>query len=236
VNRSLIIILLCLPRLSEAQPELGLSLKAGLNAAMWDGKQRYERKFGVPGGLTGDLRWSFGPRFSLGAQLALLYMPRGTESFDRTTGELLAVVRQRYFDIAVAFRPEARVGSVGVYFLLGGSWSILLNANAVDDRGRELSVLYRRHDVALLAGLGGALHLPSHRLGPFRLDTVLLEARYDRGLLDFVSASDISRKNRTASVMLGVSFALGPKAAALPAPHSSAPMTSSMHTRSLRSQ
>ena len=213
MSKLALVILLCLPRLSEAQPELGLSLKAGLNAAAWDGEQHYEHKYGFSGGLAGDLRWPFGARFSLGAQLALLYMPRGTESFDRTTGELLAIIRQHYFDIAVAFRPEARVGSVGGYLLLGGSWSILLNANAVDDMGREISVLFRRHDVALLAGLGGALHLPSHRLGPFRLDTVFLEARYDRGLLDFIPADDSSRKNRTTSLMLGVSFALGAKAA-----------------------
>ncbi|HWO23551.1 MAG TPA: outer membrane beta-barrel protein [Kofleriaceae bacterium] len=212
MNRlALIIILLCLPRLSEAQPELSLSLKAGPNAAAWD-SELAEHKYGFSGGLAGDLWWPLRARFSLGAQMALLYVPRGTKGFDPTTGEFLATFRQHYFDTAVAFRPEARVGSVGVYLLLGGSWSILLNANAVDYRGRKDDVDLRRHDVALLAGLGGALHLPSHRLGPFRLDTVFLEARYDRGLLDFIP-DDGSRKNRTASLMLGVSFALGSKAA-----------------------
>jgi hypothetical protein len=211
MNRvTLIIIFLCLPRLSEAQPELSLSLKAGPNAAAWD-REYHEHVYGFSGGLAGDLRWPFGARFSLGAQIALLYMPRGTESFSRMTGELLATVRQHYFDMAVAIRPEARVGSVGVYLLLGGSWSILLNANAVDFLGRKDDFDIRRHDLALLAGLGGALHLPSHRLGLFRLDTVFLEARYDRGLLDFIPADDSSRKNRTTSLMLGVSFALGSK-------------------------
>jgi hypothetical protein len=212
MNRiTLAIILLCLPRLSEAQPdELSLSLKAGANAAAWD-SEFAEHKYGFAGGLAGDLRW-FRARFSLGAQMALLYMPRGTKGFDPTTGEFLATFRQHYFDTAVAFRPEARVGSVGVYLLLGGAWSILLNANAVDYRGRKVNVDIRRHDVALLAGLGGALHLPSHRLGPFHLGTVFLEARYDRGLLDFIP-DDGSRKNRTTSLMLGVSFALGSKAA-----------------------
>jgi hypothetical protein len=211
VNRLLVIILLCSTRLSEAQPEPSLSLKAGPNAAAWDG-ERHEHIYGFSGGLAGDLRWPFGAGFSLGGQLALLYVPRGTESFSQMTGELLATVHQHYFDMAVAIRPEARVGSVGVYLLLGGSWSILLNANAVDDRGRRVDVDLRRHDVALLAGLGGALHLPSHRLGSFRLDTVFLEARYDRGLLDFIPADDSSRKNRTTSLMLGVSFVLGSKA------------------------
>jgi hypothetical protein len=205
-----------LPRLSKAQPEPSLSLKAGPNAAVWN-LERHEHTFGFSGGLAGDLRWPFGAGFTLGAHMALLYMPRGTESFSEITGELLATVRQHYFDIAVAIRPEARVGSVGVYLLLGGSWSILLNANVVDDRGRKVDVDIRRHDVALLAGVGGALHLPSHRLGPFRLGTVFLEARYDRGLLDFNPADDSSRKNRTTSLMLGVSFALGSKAA-VPSP------------------
>jgi hypothetical protein len=208
---ALIIVLLCLPRLSEAQPEPSLSLKAGPDAAVWD-REHHEHNYGFSGGLAGDLRWPFGARFSLGAQMALLYMPRGTEQFSPNTGEFLATYRQHYFDIAVAIRPEARVGSVGVYLLLGGSWSILLNANVVDEMGRKNDRDFRRHDVALLAGLGGALHLPPHRLGPFRLGTVFLEARYDRGLLDFVRG-DNSAKNRTTSLMLGVSFALGSKAA-----------------------
>ena len=213
MNRlAIIIILLCLPRLSEAQPELSLSLKAGSNAAVWD-REHHEHNYGFCGGLAGDLRWPLGARFSLGAQMALLYMPRGTESIDPTTGEFVATFRQHYFDIAVAIRPEARVGPVDVYLLLGGSWSILLmNAYSVDYLGRKDDRDFRRHDMALLAGLGGALHLPSHRLGPFRLGTVFLEARYDRGLLDFLP-DDGSAKNRTTSLMLGVSFALGSKAA-----------------------
>jgi hypothetical protein len=212
MNRfAVIIFLLCLPRSSEAQPELSLSLKAGPNAAVWD-REHHEHIYGFSGGLAGDLRWPFGARFSLGAQMALLYMPRGTEVIDPFTGEFLGTIRQHYFDIAVAIRPEARVGSVGVYLLLGGSWSILLNANFVDEMGTKEDRDLRWHDVTLLAGLGGALHLPSHRLGPFRLGTVFLEACYDRGLLDF-ARSDNTVKNRTTSLMLGVSFALGSKAA-----------------------
>jgi hypothetical protein len=212
MNRlALIIIIISLPRLSEAQPELSLSLKAGPDAAVWD-RAHHEHNYGFSGGLAGDLRWPFGARFSLGAQLALLYMPRGTEAVSPTTGEFLATFRQNYFDIAVAIRPEVRVGSVGVYLLLGGSWNILLNAYSVDYMGRKDDRDFRRHDVALLGGIGGALHLPSHRLGPFRLDTVFLEARYDRGLLHLDHADDSSPKNRTTSLMLGVSFALGSKA------------------------
>jgi hypothetical protein len=211
MNRfALIIILLCLPRLSEAQPELSLSLKAGPNAAIWD-REHHDHKYGLSGGLAGDLRWPLEGRFSLGGRLALLYVPRGTKSISPTTGEFLGTFHQHYFDMAVAVRPEARVGSVGVYLLLGGSWSILLSANKVDDRGRKDDVDARRHDVALLAGLGGALRLPSHRLGPFRLGTVFLEARYDRGLLHLDRADDSSPKNRTTSLMLGLSFVLGSK-------------------------
>jgi hypothetical protein len=209
MNRLALITLLCLPRFSEAQPELSLSLKAGPNAAVWD-REHHEHSYGFSGGLAGDLRWPFRARHSLGAQIALLCMPRGTEVISPNTGES-ATFRQHYFDIAVAIRPEVRVGSVGVYLLLGGSWNILLNAYSVDVLGRKDDVVFRRHDVALLAGLGGALHLPSHRLGPFRLGTVFLEARYDRGLLDFLP-DDNSAKNRTTSLMLGVSFALGSKA------------------------
>jgi hypothetical protein len=233
MNRlALVAILLCLSHLSEAQPELSLSLKAGPNAAVW-GREPDEHNYGFCGGLAGGLRWPLGARFSLGAQVALLYMPRGTELFDRVTGEFGGTYRQHYSDIAATIYPEVRFGLIGVYLLLGGSWSILLNANAVDFLGRKRDVDLRRHDVALLAGLGGALHLPSHRLGPFRLGTVFLEARYDRGLLDFAPEEDLSLKNRTTSLMLGVSFALGSKAAV---PPPSDPAASSTHTRSLRSQ
>src|SRR5215207_3897920 len=116
-------ILICLPRLSEAQPEPSLSLKAGPNAAIWD-RGHHDHKYGLSGGLASDLRWPSGGRFSLGGHLALLYVPRGTKSFSSTTGEFLGTYYQHYLDIAVAFRPEVRVGSVDVYLLLGGSWSI----------------------------------------------------------------------------------------------------------------
>jgi hypothetical protein len=208
----LIIILLCLPCLSEAQPELSLSLKAGPNAAIWD-REHHEHKYGFSGGLASDLRWPFGTRFSLGAQMALLYTPRGTESIDPFTGMFLGTWRQRYFDIAVAFRSAARVGPTNLYLLLGGGWNLLLRATreSVNTPGWKEDVTegFSRHDLTLLVGAGVSVRLPSKKLGPFRLGTVFLEARYDRGLLDFVRADDSSAKNRTTSLMLGVSLALG---------------------------
>lgn len=198
-----VIIVLCLARPSEAQPELSVSLKAGPDAAVWD-RAHHEHTYGFTGGAAGDLLWPVGSRLSLGGQLAMLYVPRGTEFIDQITGESLGPVRQHYFDVSAALRPQARVGSFSAYFLLGGSWSILVDAYS-DTR----DLTFRRHDVALLVGLGGALHLPSRRLGPFRLGTVFLEARYDRGLLDFTHEDDSSAKNRTTSLMFGISFALG---------------------------
>lgn len=220
MNRlALAIMFLCLPCLSEAQPELSLSLKAGPNAAVWD-REHHEHKYGFSGGLAGDARWPFGARFSLGAQMALLCMPRGTEAIDPFTGEFLGTFRQRYFDIAVAFRPAARIGPTNIYLLLGGGWNLLLRATreSVNTPGWKEDVTdgFSRHDLSLLVGAGVSAHLPSKKLGPFRLSTVFLEARYDRGLLDF-ARSDNSVKNRTTSLMLGVSFALGSKAA-VPSP------------------
>jgi hypothetical protein len=217
MNRlTLIIILFCLPRLSKAQPELNLSLKAGPNAAVWD-REHHEHKYGFSGGLAGDLRWPFGARFSLGAQMALFYMPRGTEVIDLTNGEFLGAFRQHYFDIAVAFRPAARIGPTNLYLLLGGSWNLLLRATreSVNTPGwkEDVTYGYSRHDLTFLVGAGVSVHLPAKRLGPFRLGTVFLEARYDRGLLNLDRADDSSPKNRATSLMLGVSFALGSKAA-----------------------
>lgn len=206
-----VIILLCLARSSEAQPELSFALKAGPNAAIWD-RAHHDHKYGLSGGLAADLLWPFGERFSLGGQIALLYVPRGTKSISPSTGELIGTFRQHYFDVSVAIRPEARVGPAGIYLLVGGSWSILQSATRTSEpSGVKDDVDYRRNDVALLAGIGSALHLSSHRLGPFRLGTVFLEVRYARGLIDFVREDDSSAKNRTTSLMLGASFVLGSK-------------------------
>ena len=217
---ALIIILFCWPRLSEAQPELSLSLKAGPNAAV-SGREENEHRYGFSGGLAGDLRWPFGARFSLGAQMALLYVPRGTKVISPNTGEYLGTFRLHYFDIAVAFRPAARIGPTNLYLLLGGGWNLLLRATreSVNTPGlkEDVTDAFSRHDLTLLVGAGVSVRLPSKKLGPFHLGTAFLEARYDRGLLDFIRADDSSAKNRATSLMLGVSFALGSKAA-VPSP------------------
>jgi hypothetical protein len=217
MNRlSFIVILVGLPHLSEAQPEPSLSLKAGPNAAVWD-REHHEHKYGFSGGLAGDLRWPFGARFSLGVQTGLLYMPRGTQLIDPFTGGFLATWRQHYFDIAVAFRPAARVGPTDLYLLLGGGWNLLLRATreSVNTPGWKEDVTdgFSRHDLTLLVGAGVSVHLPSKKLGPVRLGTVFLEARNDRGLLDIIPADDSPPENRATSLMLGMSFALGSKEA-----------------------
>jgi hypothetical protein len=163
-------------------------------------------------------------------------MPRGTEAFGQLTGEYLGTFRQYYFDIAVAFQPATHMGPANLYLLLGAGWNLLLRATreSVNTPGRKDDVTddFNRHDLTLLVGAGASLALPSKKLGPFHLGAVFLEARYDRGLLDFVRGEN-SGRNRTTSLMLGVSFALGSKAAV---PPPSDPVASSTHTRSLRSQ
>lgn len=200
-----ILVVLFWARLSNAQPELSISLKGGSSAAVWN-REAHNHTYGLSGGLAGDLVWPIGSRFSLGGQLALLYVPRGTESISSMTGEFLGAFRLHYFDVSAALRPQVRVGSFSAYFLLGSSWGILLDAYS---ETRNVTDLLRRHDVALLAGMGGAFDLPRRGFGPFRLGTVFLEARYDRGLFDIEPAEDSSIKNRTTSIMLGLSFALG---------------------------
>jgi hypothetical protein len=194
-----------------AQPELSVALKGGPNAATVNRENR-THKYGISGGLAGSLQWSLRDRLSLGVQIGLLYTPRGAETVRE--GEYLGTVRERYFDVTVAFRPDLRLGPTSIYLLLGSSWSLLLNAtNYSESSGttRDVTALASRHDVALLAGVGIALHLPAKKLGPFCLETVFLEGRHDRGLIDVDEDPDLSAKNRNTSLMLGVSFVLGSK-------------------------
>ncbi|HEX7839957.1 MAG TPA: hypothetical protein VF469_20915, partial [Kofleriaceae bacterium] len=65
-----------------------------------------------------------------------------------------------------------------------------------------------RIDVALLGGAGVALQLPDHTVGPFHLGAVFLEARHDIGLFD-TDAMVGGFRNRTSSLMLGLSLAVG---------------------------
>lgn len=148
--------------------------------------------------------------------MELLYTPRGAEAiFD---GEPLGKTRQHYLDLMLAARPGVRLGPASIYVMLGGGLSLLMSASQVNASGgtEELTDVLRRIDVALLAGAGIALHLPRRGSGPFRLGTVFLEARHDRGLID-TDAVNGGFKNRTSSLMLGLSFALGSKTAPPPA-------------------
>lgn len=209
-----IIITLLLAGIAEAQPEGLVAIKAGANAATWDFENR-TNKYGFSGGLAGGLQWPIG-RFSLGGQVELLYIPRGADAVSDSS-----TWRQHYLDVAIEIRPEVRLGPVGGFLILGGSWGILLKAtryggaSGVTD---DITDLLNRNDVALLVGAGVALHLPSGGLGPFRFDTVFLEARHDRGLIDIEPSPEDRAKNRTTSLMLGLSFALGsgPTAASAP--------------------
>jgi hypothetical protein len=236
-----VLVILCLPYSSNSQPELSFSLKAGPNAAA-AGREQNALKYGLSAGVAGDLRWSSAARFSLGAQLALLYVPRGVKVISPSTGEFIGAFRRHYIDTTAALRPAARIGPANLYLLLGGGWAFLLRAirESVNTPGQKDDVTngFGRHDLTLLVGAGVWASLPSKRLGPFRLGTVFVETRYDRGLLDHVRAEDSSAKNRTTSLMFGMSFTLGFNATVSPVPPTSAPVTSATHicSRSLREQ
>jgi hypothetical protein len=87
--------------------------------------------------------------------------------------------------------------------------NLLLSAETEDITGAKTDITgdLRRIDVALLVGTGIALQLPRRQLGPVRLGAVFLEARHDRGLIDS-DAVNGGFKNRTSSLMFGLSFAL----------------------------
>lgn len=196
------------PSSSRAQPdELSIAFKGGPNAATQAETYRVNR-YGLSGGISGDLRWSLTDRFSLAGQIELLYTPRGAEVVFE--GEHVGKLREHYFDLVIAARPEAHFGRTSAYLLLGGGLNLLVSANKDDAAGAGQDITRGLHqiDVALLGGIGVALHLSPHReLGPFRLGRVFLEARHDVGLLD-VDAVNGGFKNRTSSLMLGLSFVI----------------------------
>ncbi len=215
-----ILVLVCLsPHGAHAESELGLGLKGGPNAATLAEDHRVNR-YGVSAGIAGFLRRPLDERFSLAGQLEVLYTARGAETIFE--GEYLGRTRLHYTDIMVAARPAARLGSVSVYLLLGGGVDLLLRADKENASGTRVNATgdFHRVDVSLLAGAGVAMHLPDRMLGPLRLGAVLLEGRHDRGLLD-TDAVNGGFKNRSTSIMLGVSFALGGAAGA----HSTSPPT-----------
>lgn len=188
----------------RAQPEPGVALKSGPNAAT-DTRDHRANRYGISGGLAGYLQQSLTSKLSIAGQMELLYTPRGAEVVRE--GRYLGMIRGHYLDIMLVARPEVYLGTASVYLLIGGGLNLLLGANLEDASGMrvDLTEFYRRRDIALLAGVGVKLHLPRRMLGPCRLDAVFLEARHDRGLVTFHGEA----KNRTSSLMLGLSFALG---------------------------
>jgi hypothetical protein len=188
-----------------AQPLLGLAFKGGPNAATLTREYRVNR-YGFTGGVAGYLQWPLASRFSLAGQMDLLYTPRGAKGVFE--GEYFGRFRQRYWDVIIAARPEMQFDPAEVYLLLGAGLNVLLSANQEDASGMKVENNLSRLDVSLLVGAGIALNLPRQNLGPFRLDTVFLEARHDRGFTD-TDPADGDSKNRNTSLMLGVSFVVG---------------------------
>jgi hypothetical protein len=177
-----------------AQPsELTLSLKGGADAATQAHEFRINR-YGFTGGIASSLRWRIASRILLGGQAELLYVPRGSKTFFEA--ENIGQFREHYVDPTLAARPEMRLGSVGMYLLIGGSLSYLMHASRDDQAGSDQDVTVGLHkiDLSVLGAVGIARHLPRRDAGPFHLGTVFLEARYDIGLLDV----DLAGGSRTA--------------------------------------
>lgn len=202
-------------RPTAAEPAPQITLKVGPNAATQAEENRFHR-YGLSGGLAGQLVRPLGGRLSFGGQVELLYSPRGAEA--SLDGAPLGQIRLHYLDLIVAARLEVRFGAASAYAILGAAPSYLMSAIKEDSMGRESEITddLKRVDVALLLGAGVALQLPQHELGPIHLSQACVELRHGRGLLDTVDVGDgRGFQNRSTAVMLGLSFGLG---AALPKP------------------
>jgi hypothetical protein len=211
MKNTIIVTVLCMAlQIGHAQPALDVALKGGPNAATQAQDFRVNR-YGFSAGLSGSAQWSMTNRFSLGGQLELLYTPRGSETVFE--GENIGRLREHYLDLALMARPAASLGPVSFYLVLGGSLNLLMSASKDDATGAGQDVTNGLHrvDVALLGGIGAALHLSHHEPGPLHLGTVFVEVRHDIGLLDV--DLDGGLKNRTSSLMLGLSFDVGGSAA-----------------------
>jgi hypothetical protein len=191
---------------SHAQPTISLAFKAGPNAARQAEDLRVNR-YGFSGGLLGEAQWPLVDRISLAGQLELLSTPRGAEVVSE--GTTIGKIRNHYLDLAIAARPEVSFGTMSAYLLVGGGLDYLMSATKDDatGSGQDITDGVHRLDVAVLGAIGVALHLPRHDLGPLHLATVFLEARHDIGLLDVDLGGGF--KNRTSSLMLGLSFVVG---------------------------
>ena len=104
------------PAYAGPQPEV--AFKGGAVAATTAADSSANR-YGFTGGLAGDLQWSLANKFSLAAQLELLYTPRGPRVVFE--GEYQGKFRMRYFDITLAARPGVG-GRSNEYLYHAGRW------------------------------------------------------------------------------------------------------------------
>src|ERR1700759_3963744 len=87
---------------ANSNPELDLSLKSGPNAATLEHDNR-ENRYGVTGGIAGDLRWPVLDRMSLGGQIESLYTPRGANAVFGGVAD--GGSRGHYLDLVVGVAP-----------------------------------------------------------------------------------------------------------------------------------
>lgn len=199
----------------QADPALGLAVRGGPCAATFNQDYRIHR-YGVSAGLAGYLELPLSTVFSLGTQVELSYAARGAEIV--IEDELQGKNRLHYFELLLAARPTVELGQASIYLLLGGGLSLLGSARDENAAGisRDVTDELHRVDVTLLAGAGAALRLRPRAIGPLSLGAVFVEARHEHGLLD-VDKLDLGFKNRTTSLMIGVSFALASRSGTPPA-------------------
>lgn len=199
---------------ASADGELEVGLKSGLSSATLSHDNREDR-LGLTAGLAADLQWSLSEHWSLAGQLELLYTPRGADVV--VDGMPFGNIRQHYLDLILLARPARRVGPVNLYVMLGGGVSALAHATSEDSTGMSQDVTsdLRRLDITLLAGAGVALPLPRSALRSLQLSAIFLEVRHDQGMIDIDMANG-GFKNRTNSIMLGLSFALTARPSATP--------------------
>jgi hypothetical protein len=198
------------PSLQAQSPSIGFKLGPSFSTLSTDEDEGQKTLTKFTGG--GFIRFDMG-RF--GVQPELMYVTKGTkfsESEQGTTFE--AELRLDYIEIPVLFVLPFGTGTgvaphvyAGPAFAFEAGCSVGFSGGGIDasvdcDEGDE-EFIGERNKFDVGAMVGGGISVP---MGP---GAVLLEGRYNFGLMNLIKDSDETARNRSGAVLVGYSIPIG---------------------------
>jgi hypothetical protein len=198
------------PSLQAQSPSIGFKLGPSFSTLSTDEDEGQKTLTKFTGG--GFIRFDMG-RF--GVQPELMYVTKGTkfsESEQGTTFE--AELRLDYIEIPVLFVLPFGTGTgmaphvyAGPAFAFEAGCSVGFSGGGIDasvdcDEGDD-EFIGERNKLDVGAMVGGGISVP---MGP---GAVLLEGRYNFGLMNLIKDSDETARNRSGAVLVGYSIPIG---------------------------